>query len=86
MFNTTTNHDALLRLALNGTALELLVAIEQQAERVSNGYLEAERFRLSDALDNIEAYLTNPTGRGSLVLAAAGVVLGAWRAYVAKTR
>lgn len=81
MFKTTTDQDALLKLALNGTALELLAAIEDQAERVADGYLEAERYRLSDALDSIERYLTSPNGRGALVLAAAGVTLRQWREY-----
>lgn len=78
----TTDKDALLRLALNSTALALLTAIEQQAERVSNGFLEAERYRLSDALDSIDAYLTNPNGHGSLVLAAAGSELRRWNVYL----
>jgi hypothetical protein len=78
---TTTDQDALLKLAMNGLALVLLAAIEQQAERVSDGFLEAERFRLSDALDSLEWWLTRPDGRGSLVYAAAGVELGKWRDY-----
>jgi hypothetical protein len=79
---TTTDHDALMKLAMNGLALALLAAIEQQTERVSDGFLEAERFRLSDALDSLEGWLTEPTGRGSLVYAAAGVELGRWREYL----
>jgi hypothetical protein len=78
---TTDDDTALLKLALNGTALELLACIEAQAERVDNGFLEARRYRLSEALDSIEAWLTVPSGRGSLVLAAAGIELGKWRAY-----
>lgn len=73
----TTTHTT----ALNALALELLASIEQQAAQVDSGVSEAGRYRLSEALDSIEAWLTNPIGRGSLVYAAAGLVLGEWRAY-----
>jgi hypothetical protein len=79
---TTTDHDALMKLAMNGLALVLLAAIEQQAERVGNGFLEAERYRLSEALDSIEAWLSDPVGRGSLVYAAAGIELKRWQEYL----
>jgi hypothetical protein len=78
---STTDQDALMKLAMNGLALVLVAAIEQQAERVALGYLEAERYRLAEALDSLEAWLTRPDGRGSLVYAAAGVELGKWRDY-----
>jgi hypothetical protein len=66
---TTEEYAALLKLALNGTALELLACIEAQSERVGNGFLEAERYPLGKALDSIDAYLACPDERGSLVLA-----------------
>jgi hypothetical protein len=78
---TTTDHDALMKLAMNDLALVLLASIEQQAERVGDGFLEAERFRLSDALDSLDAWLSVPEGRGSLVFAAAGVELKRWNDY-----
>lgn len=79
---TPAEHTALLHLALNGTALALLAAIETQAEQVGNGFLKAERYRLSDALDSIDAYLSGRGTAGALVLAAAGVELERWEMYV----
>lgn len=72
---------ALLKLAMNGTALALLAAHEEQTERVENGYLEARRYDLVGALDAIEAYLTEPTSEGKAVLERARGVLACWEAY-----
>lgn len=79
-------NELILALRLNGIALVLLACIEEQAERIENGYLEARRYDLSGALDAIEAFLTTPNQDGARVLARAQDVTGRWGEYRAKAQ
>lgn len=77
--------DAILALRLNAIALVLLACIEEQAERVENGFLEARRYDLSGALDAIEALSETPHHDGVRVLERAQEAVGQWEAYREKS-